>query len=115
MKALDLYGRIRYAVQREGLSKREAVRHFGIDPRTVAKMLVFSVPPGYRRLSGSKLLIIDELEFVPLSQGPLREACLITHRSSGICAHCRWSGVEGPLASAFGVADHLVRLIGEMT
>ena len=32
-----------------GLSHREAARRFGIDPRTVAKMMVFSVPPGYRR------------------------------------------------------------------
>src|SRR5436190_24243590 len=39
----------RYAVRIEGLSERAAARRFGIDPRTVAKMLAFSVPPGYRR------------------------------------------------------------------
>jgi transposase len=33
----------------EGLSRREVARRFGIDPRTVAKMLAFSVPAGYRR------------------------------------------------------------------
>jgi len=49
MKGVELYGRVRYAVQVEGLSHREAARRFGIDPRTVAKMMVFSVPPGYRR------------------------------------------------------------------
>jgi transposase len=49
MKGVELYGRVRYAVQREGISRREAARRFGIDPRTVAKMLAFSVPPGYRR------------------------------------------------------------------
>ena len=49
MKGVELYGRVRYAVQIEGLSQREAARRFGIDPRTVAKMMVFSVPPGYRR------------------------------------------------------------------
>ncbi|HET8765508.1 MAG TPA: IS21 family transposase, partial [Rhodanobacter sp.] len=38
-----------YAVQVEGLSERAAARRFGIDPRTVAKMMRFSVPPGYRR------------------------------------------------------------------
>jgi len=38
-----------FAVQIEGVSQREAARRFGIDPRTVAKMLAFSVPPGYRR------------------------------------------------------------------
>jgi transposase len=49
MKPVDLYGRVRYAVRIEGNSRREAGRRFGIDPRTVAKMLAFSVPPGYRR------------------------------------------------------------------
>ena len=49
MKGVELYGRVRYAVQIEGISRREAARRFGIDPRTVAKMLAFSIPPGYRR------------------------------------------------------------------
>ena len=49
MKHVDLYGQVRYAVQIEGLSKREVARRFGIDPRTVAKMMRFSVPPGYVR------------------------------------------------------------------
>ncbi len=46
---MELYGQVRRAVYVEGLSRREAARRFGIDPRTVAKMLAFSVPPGYRR------------------------------------------------------------------
>src|SRR5438045_8914375 len=49
MKSVDLYAQVRFAVQIEGVSRREAARRFGIDPRTVAKMLAFSVPPGYRR------------------------------------------------------------------
>jgi transposase len=49
MKSVELYGQVRQAVRIEGLSRREAARRFGIDPRTVAKMLMFSVPPGYRR------------------------------------------------------------------
>jgi transposase len=49
MKGVELYARVRRAVCIEGLSRREAARRFGIDPRTVAKMLAFSVPPGYRR------------------------------------------------------------------
>ena len=49
MKGVELYGEVRRAVYVEGLSRREAARRFGIDPRTVAKMLAFSVPPGYRR------------------------------------------------------------------
>jgi hypothetical protein len=46
---VELYGQVRRAVYVEGMSRREAARRFGIDPRTVAKMLAFSVPPGYRR------------------------------------------------------------------
>src|SRR5712675_1288515 len=49
MKRVELYGQVRRAVYVEGLSRREAARRFGIDPRTVAKMLAFSVAPGYRR------------------------------------------------------------------
>jgi transposase len=49
MKGVDLYAQVRFAVQIEGLSRREAARRYGIDPRTVAKMLAFSVPPRYRR------------------------------------------------------------------
>jgi transposase len=49
MKGVELYGQVRRAVYVEGLSRREVARRFGIDPRTVAKMLAFSVPPGYRR------------------------------------------------------------------
>ena len=49
MKDVDLYAKVRHAVRIEGLSKRAVARRFGIDPRTVDKMLEFSVPPGYRR------------------------------------------------------------------
>ena len=34
MKLVELYGKVRYAVQIEGISRREAARRFGIDPRT---------------------------------------------------------------------------------
>src|ERR1700680_2276202 len=49
MKRVELYAQVRRAVYVEGISQREAARRFGIDPRTVAKMLAFSVPPGDRR------------------------------------------------------------------
>src|SRR5271170_6010018 len=49
MKGVELYGQVRRAVYVEGLSRRDAARRFGIDPGTVAKMMAFSVPPGYRR------------------------------------------------------------------
>src|SRR5437867_12693618 len=49
MKGVDLYVKVRHAVRIEGLSERAAARRFGIDPRTVNKIMKFSVPPGYRR------------------------------------------------------------------
>jgi hypothetical protein len=68
MKDVELYARVRYAVQVEGLSERAASRRFGIDPRTVAKMIRFSVPPGYRRTQppvkpklGAFIAVIDSI------------------------------------------------------
>ncbi len=49
MKRVELYGRVRHAVIVQGMSRRHAARVFGIDRRTVDKMVSFSVPPGYRR------------------------------------------------------------------
>ena len=46
MYGVELYGRVRLAVLRDGLSRREAARRFGLDRGTVAKMLKHSVPPG---------------------------------------------------------------------
>jgi transposase len=49
MYGVDLHRRVRLACHHEGLSRREAAVRFGIDRKTVAKMLRMSVPPGYRR------------------------------------------------------------------
>src|SRR5271165_4318821 len=59
MRLVELYARVRYAVRIEGISRREAARRFGIDPRTVGKMLSFSVPPGYRRSRGASRISAD--------------------------------------------------------
>ena len=65
---MELYAKVRYAVRIERLSERAAARRFGIDPRTVAKMMEFSVPPGYRRSRppakpklGGHIAIIDNI------------------------------------------------------
>ncbi len=65
---MELYGRVRRACLVEGLSRREAAKRFGIDRRTVAKMLEHSAPPGYRRSQpvrrpklGPFLGIIDQI------------------------------------------------------
>jgi len=92
---VELYRKVRLACA-EGMSARAAARYFGISRDSVKKMLAFSVPLGYRRkaaikrpklvhelmearderrllrlqkqMAGHKLLIIDELGFVPLSK-----------------------------------------------
>ena len=46
---MELYARVRRAVQVGGMSERGAVRQFGIARETVRKMLRYSVTPGYRR------------------------------------------------------------------
>ena len=49
MYGVELYAAVRLAVVEEGLSHHEAGQRFGIDRRTVKKMLSYSAPPGYRR------------------------------------------------------------------
>jgi len=68
MKGVELYGWVRHAVQIEGLSRREAARRFGIDPRTVAKML-FSVPPGYRLGGAPKRPKLDPFTAIVFRRG----------------------------------------------
>lgn len=46
---MELYNRVRRACRVDGMSRREAARLFGIDRKTVSKILQHSVPPGYRR------------------------------------------------------------------
>src|ERR1035437_8211396 len=71
MKGVELYGRVRYAVQIEGLSGRAAARRFGLDPRTVAKMVRFSVPPGYVRKKPPAKPKLDP--FIPVIDSILRD------------------------------------------
>ena len=49
MRTVELYAAVRRAVFVEGISQREAARRFGLSRTTVAKMMQFSLPPGYRR------------------------------------------------------------------
>jgi hypothetical protein len=74
---VDLYLKVRLACS-EGMSQREAAKHFNLSRDTVRKMLSFSVPPGYRRqaeikrpkLDGFTSIIdsIQEADRAPLKQ-----------------------------------------------
>jgi len=59
MKTVDLYLKVRQACHRDGMSKRQAARHFGCNRRTIAKMLLHSEPPGYRRAKPAKKPKLD--------------------------------------------------------
>jgi hypothetical protein len=42
---VDLYARVRRAVQVDGMSIRNASREFGLSRKTIRKMMGFSIPP----------------------------------------------------------------------
>jgi transposase len=65
---VEVYARVRRAVQVDGMSIREAAREFGLSRKTIRKMLQFSLPPGYQRKKpvarpklGPWLGIIDQI------------------------------------------------------
>jgi len=65
---VEVYARVRRAVQVDGMSIRQVAREFGLARKTIRKMLQFSVPPGYERKKpvqrpklGPWLGIIDQI------------------------------------------------------
>jgi len=65
---VEVYARVRRAVQVEGMSQRQAAREFGLSRKTIRKMLAYSAPPGYARKKpvlrpklGPWLGIIDQI------------------------------------------------------
>ena len=56
---MELYRKVRRAYFRQGMSKRAIARHFNISRDSVDKMIVYSVPPGYRRTAPIKRPKLD--------------------------------------------------------
>ena len=59
MYTVDLYARVRRAVQVEGKSERQVAREYGLARETVRKMMQYSAPPGYRRQQPPKRPKLD--------------------------------------------------------
>ena len=68
---MDLYLKVRHAHFEEGLSGRQIARDFGISRDSVAKMLTYSEPPGYRRTAPIRRPKLDP--FVAIIDGWLSE------------------------------------------
>lgn len=64
-----LYGRVRYAVQIDGLSRRAAARQFGIDLRTVAQEARFGTAP----LTGAAVTVTREIQIRGLRERGRRD------------------------------------------
>ena len=56
---MELYARVRRAVQVEGKSERAVAREYGLARETVRKMMQYSAPPGYRRQQPAKRPKLD--------------------------------------------------------
>src|SRR3990172_4825856 len=59
MYTVELYARVRRAVQVEGKSERQVAREYGLARETVRKMMQYSTPPGYRRQQPAKRPKLD--------------------------------------------------------
>ena len=71
MYSVELYSRVRRACHVGGMSERAAAGHFGIDRKTVSKILKHAVPPGYRRNGPPARPKLDP--FIPLINQILEE------------------------------------------
>jgi transposase len=60
MYSVDIYSRVRRACLKDGMSAREAARHFNKDRKTIAKMLRHALPPGYRRSEPPRRPTLDD-------------------------------------------------------
>lgn len=67
---MELYLKVRLACS-EGMTQRQAAKHFNISRDSVRKMLAYSVPPGYRRRSPVRRPKLDA--FVAIIDGWLDE------------------------------------------
>ena len=59
MKRVELYQKVRRAVLIDGMSRRAAARYFGINRKTVDKMLCFPEPTAHGRTNTNSARLVD--------------------------------------------------------
>ena len=65
MYGVELYARVRLAVFRDGLSRRQAARRFGLDRGTVSKIVKHPEPVGYTRsMPVRRSMLADHVAFI---------------------------------------------------
>src|ERR1700675_1193684 len=102
MYTVELYARVRRAVQVEGKSERQVAREYGLARETVRKLLQYSIPPGYRRQQRAKRPKLDP--WVGVIDAILKEdrerppgnSATRTRESINDCKRSRDSAVDTP-------------------
>ena len=87
MYGVELYAAVRLAVVDEGLSHHEAARRFGIDRRTVKKMLSYSAPPR-RQIIPPPLTCRTESQSAAATSGQSRYRLASTRSDTRRAASC---------------------------
>lgn len=77
MLKVEDYEKIRKAVLRDGMSRREAARTFGHGRDTIRKALEYSTPPGYRRSKEPDRPVLDPVK-------PIIDAWIEEERERGV-------------------------------
>src|SRR3990172_2628227 len=73
MYTVELYARVRRAVQVEGVSERRVAREDGLAREPVRKVMQYAAPPGYRRQQPAKRPKLDA--WVGVMDAILKEDC----------------------------------------
>ena len=107
MYSVDMYNRVRRACHVDGMNDSAAGRLFGIDRKTVAKILKHSVPPGYRRAAPPVRPKLDP--FIPVIDQILEDdkRVIKKQRHTAKRIHARLRDEHGFTGGITIVTDHV--------
>ena len=95
---MELYLKVRRAHFHDGLSERAVARDFGISRDSVAKMLTYSEPPGYRRKAAIKRPKLDgftdqiDIWLAEDKGRPRKQRHTAKRIFDRLCAECEFTG-----------------------